>query len=105
MHLVVKLDIHGFMFVIHHLEGVGTKPMHVAVPIRNASIGEGDHCLVGCFWSQGNEVPEHVGILQNFQHFVDGYNSVQSVECQPTFRRNISLLSSGSKNKSRKKPA
>jgi hypothetical protein len=28
-----------------------------------------------------------------------GYSTVQSVECQPTFRRNISPLSSGSKNK------
>jgi hypothetical protein len=28
-----------------------------------------------------------------------GYNAVQSIECQPTFRGNISPTSSGSKNK------
>jgi hypothetical protein len=27
---------------------------------------------VSGLWTQGNEVPEHVGILQYFQHFVNG---------------------------------
>jgi hypothetical protein len=34
-----------------------------------------------------------------------GYNAVCSAENQPTFRRNISPPTSGSKNTSRKKPA
>lgn len=71
MHLVVELDIHGFMSVIHHLEGVGAKAMHVAVPIRDASVRECDHGLVSSLWTQRNEVPEHVGILQYFQHFLN----------------------------------
>jgi hypothetical protein len=32
------------------------------------------------------------------------YNALQSVQSQPMFRRNMSLPSSGSKNKSSKKP-
>lgn len=72
MHLVVKLDIHGFMSVIDHLEGVGAEAMHVAVPVGDASVRECDHGLVSGLWTQGNEVPEHVGILQYFQHFVNG---------------------------------
>jgi hypothetical protein len=70
MHLVVKLDIHSFMFVVDHLEGVGAEAMHVAVPIRNASVRECDHGLVSSLRTQGNEVPEHVGILEHFQLFV-----------------------------------
>jgi hypothetical protein len=67
----VKLDVHSFVLVVHHLEGVGAKTVHVAVSIRNASIRECDHRLVGCLWTQGDEIPEHVGILQHFQNFLD----------------------------------
>lgn len=38
LHLVVKLDIHSFVPVVHHLEGMGAKAMHVAVSVRYASI-------------------------------------------------------------------
>jgi hypothetical protein len=72
LHLVVKLDIHSFMSVIHHLEGVGAEAVHIAVPIRDAPVRERDHGLVSSLWTQRNEVPEHVGILQHFQHFVNG---------------------------------
>jgi hypothetical protein len=40
--------------------------------------------------------------LEEFCHL--GYNAVQSVESQLTFRRNMSLPSSGSKNNPSKKP-
>jgi hypothetical protein len=53
------------MLFIHHLEGMGAKAMHVAVPIWDASVRECDHCLVGCLWSQGYKIPEHICILQN----------------------------------------
>jgi hypothetical protein len=39
------------------------------------------------------------------EYYLLGYNAVYSVERQPTFRRNISPPSSGSKNKPRKIPA
>jgi hypothetical protein len=42
----------------------------------------------------------------NFEDFyILGYNAMQPVENQTTFRRNISPASSGSKNKPSKKPA
>jgi hypothetical protein len=39
------------------------------------------------------------------EHHLVGYNAVWPVESQPTFRRNLSPLSSGSKNKPSKKLA
>jgi hypothetical protein len=39
------------------------------------------------------------------EYYLLGYNAVYSVENKPTFRRNISPRSSGSKNKPNKKPA
>jgi hypothetical protein len=52
---------------------------------------------------------KYLDMKNNFSYKEDyqllGYNAVQSVECQPMFRRNISPLSSGRKNKLRKKPA
>jgi hypothetical protein len=39
------------------------------------------------------------------EYYLLWYNAVYSVESQPTFRRNISPPSSGSKNKQSKKPA
>jgi hypothetical protein len=42
---------------------------------------------------------------KNEEYYLLGYNAVQSVKCQPTFRRNISPPSSGSKNKLSKKAA
>jgi hypothetical protein len=44
-------------------------------------------------------------ILQSWRSNLLEYIAVWSVESQPTFRRNISPPSSGSKNKQRKKPA
>jgi hypothetical protein len=38
------------------------------------------------------------------EYYLLGYNAVQSVESRPTFRRNLSSPSSGSKNKPIKKP-
>jgi hypothetical protein len=47
-------------------------------------------------WSSHSRGCEHLYLL--------GYNAVQSVESQLTFRRNLSLTSSGSKGKPSKKP-
>jgi hypothetical protein len=45
-------------------------------------------------------------VLKHYEEFhVLGYNALLSVESQPTFRRNISHPSSGSKNKPSKEPA
>jgi len=59
----VKLDIHSFASVVHHLEGVGAIAMHIAITVWDPSIGECDHCLMGCFGTEGDEIPEHVGVL------------------------------------------
>jgi hypothetical protein len=47
------------------------------------------------------EVVRQVGVDE---YYLLGYNAVQSVESQPTFRRNLLPPSSGSKNKPSKKP-
>jgi hypothetical protein len=39
------------------------------------------------------------------EFYLLGYNAVKFVESQPTIRRNVTPTYSGSKNKSRKKPA
>jgi hypothetical protein len=50
-----------------------------------------------------------IQFLQTYVHIEEycllGYNAMQSTESQPTFRRNISPLSLGSKNKPSKIPA
>jgi hypothetical protein len=53
----------------------------------------GKHCLVLRIWGGYEEC------------YLLGYSAVQSVEIQPTFRKNISPPSSGSKNKPSKKEA
>jgi hypothetical protein len=59
------------------------------------------------FWGR-TDVDRYVIIrklLDSEEYCLLGYNAVQSVESHPTFRRNISPPSSGSKNKLSKKPA
>jgi hypothetical protein len=50
--------------------------------------------FLGCYRSGGHDV-----------FCLLGYNAVQSIESQPTFRRNMSPPSSGSEKEPSKKPA
>ena len=60
----MELAIDRVSYCIDHLEGVGTIAVHVAVAIRDASITEEEGDLVGGFWTKGDEVPEHIHILE-----------------------------------------
>ena len=54
----------GILHVADHLEGVGPIAVHVAVAIRDASVTEEERDLVGGLWTKGDEVPEHIYILE-----------------------------------------
>lgn len=82
----MELDEVSYTFVVDKLESVGTvavlkrvlfnandfflkpeilhKPVHEAITIGSSTITEQEQNLMSCFWSQRNEVPEHVGIFQ-----------------------------------------
>jgi hypothetical protein len=55
-----------------------------------------------CFRVSDPKIKRQAPTLQEF--YIPGYKTVNSVESQPTFRRNMSPPSSGSKSKSSKKP-
>lgn len=57
---VVEFAIVEFSFRIDEGVGVGSKSVHLSVARRDTPVGEEDQAGVGCFWSQGNHVPEHV---------------------------------------------
>lgn len=40
------------------------EPVHVAITIGQTTVSEQEHYLMGGLWSQGDEVPEHVRVLQ-----------------------------------------
>jgi hypothetical protein len=57
-----------------------------------------------CFYIDSRTVPK-VGMKGKQEFFVSGYDTIQTVESQPTFQRNMSSPSSGMKSKPSKKPA
>ena len=62
--LVVELAVDWIALGIDHLEGVRSVSVHVPVPVGGAPIGKQEGHLVGGLRPQGDEVPEHVGVLQ-----------------------------------------
>lgn len=62
-YLVVELAVVDVIISIDQLECVAAVPIHVAVSIRNSSVGEEDENLVGAFGAQWKKVPEHVRIF------------------------------------------
>ena len=63
-HLIVEFAVDGVSCCVDHLEGVGAITIHVAVAIRDAPVTEEEGDLVGGLWTKGDEVPEHVHILE-----------------------------------------
>ena len=61
----MKLAVDSFPFVIHQFEGVASIPIHVLISIRNTTITEQEADLMSGLWTQSDEIPEHVRILQN----------------------------------------
>jgi len=60
----MKFAINRFAFVVDQFESVRSVPVHVTKSVRRASIGEQKHNLMDRFWSQGEEIPKHIGIFQ-----------------------------------------
>ena len=63
-YLVVELAVMSLAFVVDQLEGVAAITIHEAVAIRNTTVTKQEGHLVGGLRTQGDEVPEHVRILQ-----------------------------------------
>ena len=63
-HLIVELAVDGVSCSIDHLEGVGAIAIHVAVAIGDAPVTKEERDLVGGLRTKGDEVPEHVHILE-----------------------------------------
>ena len=63
-YLEVEFAPRVVIFFIDQLECVGSVPIHVSVTIGSSSIAEQEHHLMSRLWTQTNEVPEHVRILQ-----------------------------------------
>ncbi len=63
-YLVVELAVDRLPFLVDQLEGVGAEAVHVAVTIRDATVTEEEGDLVGGLGTEGDEVPEHVRVLE-----------------------------------------
>ncbi|MNE29201.1 hypothetical protein D3C80_1226750 [compost metagenome] len=62
--LEVPLDPSALTLCIDQAVGVAAKAMHVAIAVRNATIGKEDGDLVQRFWGMRPEVPHHLSVLQ-----------------------------------------
>lgn len=58
--LEVELAVHGLALAVDQLERVAAVPVHVAVPVGSAAVGEEEGDLVRGLRAQGDKVPEHV---------------------------------------------
>ena len=63
-HLVVELAVDGVFGLVDQLEGMGAIAIHVTVAIGDAPVTEEEGDLVGGLWTKGDEVPEHIHILE-----------------------------------------
>jgi hypothetical protein len=59
----VEFAIDSLSISIDQLESVGTITIHEAISIRKTTITKEEADLMSCFWSQTDEIPEHVRIL------------------------------------------
>ena len=61
----MEFTVYSVVFTVHQLEGMATVSIHSSVAIRGTTIREQEGHLVSALWSQGDEVPKHVWILQD----------------------------------------
>lgn len=65
MYLIMEFHIYSLVLIIYSLKCMRAVTIHMTIPIWNASVRKQKHDLMCRFWSQGEEVPEHVTILQH----------------------------------------
>ena len=59
----MKLAVHSFIIFVDQFESVASITIHVSVTIRCPTVWKQKWHLMGCLWSQRDEIPEHVRIL------------------------------------------
>lgn len=57
--------------LVHQLESVRSITIHMSVTIRNTTAAEQEHHLVSSLWTQTDEIPEHVRVLEKRKFFTD----------------------------------
>jgi hypothetical protein len=59
----MELAVKSLILGIDKFESVRTIAVHMTISIGCATVAEQEHHLVSGFWTQSDEIPEHVGIL------------------------------------------
>ncbi len=65
----MEFAVNRFVLVIDHFEGVAAITIHVTVTIRNTSVTKQETDLMCGLRTQGDEIPEHVGILEILEKY------------------------------------
>ena len=67
----MELAVDWLAILVHHFECVTAITVHVTITIWGATIREEEGHLVSGFWTKGDEVPEHVRVLDNIKYKLD----------------------------------
>ena len=59
----MELAVNCFSIFVDQFEGVAPISVHVTISVGDSPVAEEEGHLVGGLGSEGNEIPEHVGIL------------------------------------------
>ena len=78
----MELAVNSFLLLINHFESMTSIAIHVLVAIRNATITEQETHLMGGLRTQGDEIPEHVGVLDSKKvaQFLVSYSSALVID-------------------------
>ena len=60
----MEFAVDSFTISINHLKSMAAITIHVGMTIWNTTVTEQETNLVGGLWTEGNEVPKHVWILE-----------------------------------------
>ena len=93
----MKLAVESLIAFVDQLEGVTTKAVHVTMPVRCAPVREQNTHLMGRLGSQGDEIPEHVRILEHQGGRLNGWFNTQTSLCSlsvsyVSFHQNTHLI-------------
>lgn len=66
----MELAVDGLASGIDQFEGVRAVAVHLAVTVRDASVREQEHGLVGGLRPQRDEIPEHIRVLHTPQTII-----------------------------------